>query len=57
MVGGVLLRLIEPWPLQLVLDNVLGGLTPSPPIEHMVQWLAIQTDSSPVTCAANTMRH
>ncbi len=29
MFGGVALRLIEPWPLQIVLDNVLAGL-PAP---------------------------
>ncbi len=40
MIGGVLLRLIEPWPLQLVLVNVVGGLALTPKLSGLVDWLA-----------------
>ncbi len=40
MIGGVALRLIEPWPLQLVLDNVVGGLPLPSALASPVQWVA-----------------
>lgn len=47
MFGGVLLRLIEPWPLQLVLDNVIGGLAPSPMLQAISRWWSGFTGDSP----------
>ncbi len=47
MLGGVLLRLVEPWPLQLVLDSVIGGLAPSPLFQSTSQWWSEFAGGSP----------
>ncbi len=46
MIAGVMLRLLEPWPLQLVLDNVVGGLAMPSYISATVEWFAGLTGQS-----------
>lgn len=47
MLGGVVLRLIEPWPLQIVLDNVAGGMSLPPLLTAVVHWFSGVTGSAP----------
>ncbi len=46
MFGGVALRLIEPWPLQIVLDNVLAGLPTPATLNNWAMWGANQLHTS-----------
>ena len=46
MIGGVVLRLVEPWPLQIVLDYVLAGLPAPPILNSWAVWGAEQLNTS-----------
>ena len=46
MFGSVCLRLVEPWPLQIVLDNVLSGIPAPSFLESLVDWLSIKLAAS-----------
>lgn len=46
MIGGVVLRLVEPWPLQIVLDHVLAGLPAPAVLNDWAVWGAAQLHTS-----------